>query len=578
MLISSAAELVSLASLLPFLAVLSDPEKALQLKIVATIYQKLGGGPVHYLLIVLTLLVAIAALSAATIRTINLYCTGRLAALIGNDLSVDAYEKTLYQSYEDHTARNSSEIITKVSYAGLLVAGVLQPLLSAVTAAVITISIVVGLLSYEPILACVLATVLGVTYGLISKMSKQRLKQISYESASIQKTLLKTQQESLGGIRDVILEDSQPFYVGIFSKLDRPIRLLNSEAVFMAQMPRFLLEGIGIAAIATCAMILAYFRGFTSALPSIGVMILGVQRLLPSIQMIYASTTTIRSYREVLAGTLMLLEQQKPLINASEQKTSLTFNKTILFDDVHFGYGRSKEIIAGLSFEIHKGECIGFAGRTGSGKSTTADLLMGLLSPTSGRILVDGIPLQGEKPTSDIRPEWRKLIAHVPQNIFLADDTIAANIAFGIDSDRIDSERLKQAAIQAQIDSFICSLPKSYDTYVGERGVRLSGGQRQRIGIARALYKRTPVLVLDEATSALDSSTENAFINMLENMRSDLTIIMIAHRLTTLRYCNRIIEIEAGRLKAQGAFRELAASSSSFRSMIRAGGADPSDA
>jgi ABC-type multidrug transport system fused ATPase/permease subunit len=394
MLMSSVAELMSLASLFPFLAVLSDPNKALQLKFVASLHQNLGGGSVHYLLAILTFLVAVAAIAAAATRTANQYFTGRLAALIGNDLSVDAYEKTLYQSYEDHTARNSSEIITKVSYAGLLVAGVLQPLLASITAAVLTISIVIALLAYEPLLACALAVILGITYGLISKISKRRLRQVSSRSASIQETLLRIQQENLGGIRDVILEDSQPFYVEIFRKLDRPLRLFNAEAVFVAQMPRFLLEGIGIAAIATSAMILASMRGFASALPSIGVLILGVQRLLPSIQMIYASTTTIRSYREILSGTLMLLDQRKPFINASDPKFTLTFTKTIRFDGVHFRYGHAKEIISGLSFEIHKGECIGFVGTTGSGKSTTADLLMGLLSPTKGRILVDEIILR----------------------------------------------------------------------------------------------------------------------------------------------------------------------------------------
>ena len=575
---SSLAELISLASLFPFLAVLADPDKALRIKFVASLYLHYGRGTDQHLLLALTLLVAVAALSAAVIRTTNLYYAGRLAALIGNDLSVDAYERTLYRPYEVHTARNSSEVITKVSYAGLLVAGVLQPLLGAITAAVITISIVIGLLYYEPILACGLAAILGFTYGLISMFSKRRLRKVSSRSASIQVTLLKAQQESLGGIRDVILDDSQPLYVEIFRNLDRPFRLLNAESVFVAQMPRFLLEGIGIAVIATSAMILTSLRGFASALPSIGVLILGVQRLLPAIQMIYASTTTIRSYREILSGTLMLLDQPKPCIKAPDHKFSLTFAKTIRFEDVHFGYGYSKEIISGLCFEIQKGECIGFVGTTGSGKSTTADLLMGLLSPTSGRILVDETPLQEEKASIDLRADWRRLIAHVPQSIFLTDDSIAANIAFGIDSDRIDWRRLKQAGIEAQIDSFICGLPAGYDTFVGERGVRLSGGQRQRIGIARALYKQAEILVLDEATSALDSSTEHAFINVLENIRTELTVIMIAHRLTTLRHCSRIFEIEAGRLKAQGPFAELAASSLSFRSMITAAGGDPSDA
>lgn len=574
---SSVAELVSLASLFPFLAVLSNPDKVLHIKFVANLYHHLGDGSAHYLLVILTVLVAVAALAAASIRTANLYYTGRLAALIGNDLSVDAYKRTLYQSYEVHTSRNSSEIITKVSYAGLLVAGVVQPLLGAITSAVLTLSIVIGLLSYEPILACSLAGILGITYWLISQFSKRRLRKVSSRTVSIQEILLKTQQESLGGIRDVILDDGQHVYVQIFRKLDRPFRLLNAEAVFVAQMPRFLLEGIGIAAIATSAMILASLRGFASALPSIGVFILGVQRLLPAIQMIYASTTTIRSYRDILSGTLSLLEQPLPIIKPIEDKPSLSFRQAIRFEDVYFHYGDSKDIISGLSFEIRKGECIGFVGTTGSGKSTTADLLMGLLSPTKGRVLVDATALQDDTRASDRRAEWRKLIAHVPQSIFLTDSSIASNIAFGVDIDLIDWQRLKLAAEQAQIDSLISTLPAGYDTYVGERGVRLSGGQRQRIGIARALYKQAEVLVLDEATSALDSGTEYAFINVLAGIRRDLTVIMIAHRLTTLRYCDRILEIEAGRLKAEGSYTELASLSSSFLSMVKSAGGDPSE-
>jgi ATP-binding cassette subfamily B protein len=244
----------------------------------------------------------------------------------------------------------------------------------------------------------------------------------------------------------------------------------------------------------------------------------------------------------------------------------LSFGDAIRFESVCFRYGSDGPwVLDGLSLAIPKGARIGFVGTTGSGKSTTLDLLMGLLEPASGQILVDGAPVNGER-----RRAWQRTIAHVPQSIYLADTTVAENIAFGVPREAIDPERVRQAARQAQIAEFIESRPDGYQAFVGERGIRLSGGQRQRIGIARALYKQATVLVFDEATSALDNATEQAVMDAIENLDRELTILIIAHRLSTVQRCDTIIELEHGRVVAQGSYEQLLERSPSFRRMARA--------
>jgi ABC-type multidrug transport system fused ATPase/permease subunit len=244
----------------------------------------------------------------------------------------------------------------------------------------------------------------------------------------------------------------------------------------------------------------------------------------------------------------------------------LPFQDAIRFDAVGFRYSSDGPwVLDGFNFTIPKGARVGFVGSTGSGKSTTLDLLMGLLIPIEGELLVDGHSISGERLRA-----WQQTIAHVPQSIYLADATLAENIAFGVPPDTIDLDRVQQAARQAQIADFIESSPEGYQAHVGERGIRLSGGQRQRIGIARALYKQASVLVFDEATSALDNATEQSVMDAIEGLGSDLTILLIAHRLTTVRRCDTIVELEHGQVVAQGTYEQLLECSPSFRRMAKA--------
>jgi ATP-binding cassette, subfamily B, bacterial PglK len=287
---------------------------------------------------------------------------------------------------------------------------------------------------------------------------------------------------------------------------------------------------------------------------------------LPAMQQVYSAWASIAGSHALLEDTLDLLDQPLPVDASSPAPRPLPFEREIRFEKVRFRYtAEGPWVIDNLNLVISKGARVGLVGGTGSGKSTMLDLLMGLLRPNEGLITVDGRPLDGSR----IRA-WQACIAHVPQAIFLADTTLAENIAFGVPAGEIDQERVRRAAQFAQIYQFIDSMPKGFESLVGERGVRLSGGQRQRIGIARALYKEASVLVLDEATSALDNSTERLVMDAIQGISRELTIIMIAHRLSTVQRCDTIVELEHGRLVAQGPYEQLLSSSQSFRHMASA--------
>ena len=298
-----------------------------------------------------------------------------------------------------------------------------------------------------------------------------------------------------------------------------------------------------------CLVVLQLGSG-TAVIPLLGAMALGAQRLLPALQQIYSGWAVLKARNAAIKAVLTMLNQPLPPHVCAVEPLNL--RESIRLEGVQFRYSSEKaNVLQELNFEIRCGERIGIIGSTGSGKTTTVDILMGLLEPTCGRVLVDGADLH-DPDHQERLPGWRAAIAHVPQNIYLADNSIAENIAFGVPTQQIDIDRVKQAAAQAQIASFIEASQDGYQTFVGERGIRLSGGQRQRIGIARALYKQARVLVLDEATSALDIATEQAVMDSLNHLSNKLTIMMIAHRLSTVRRCDRVIKLDNGRLVDDG--------------------------
>lgn len=551
MLVSGVAELVSLGAVLPFLAMLSNPESLWEQSLVQLFAAQFGITEARELLLPATLTFALSALISAFIRLSNLWLNGRLAAAVGSDLSCEAYRRTLYQPYEVHVHRNSAEVITNTTSQIARTVGAINSLLQLITSAVVAVCLLTGLLLIDAVVALAAALLFGGAYFLLGFFSRRELRRNGQKISEALSQQLKALQEGLGSIRDVLLDSNQLTYLQIYQQADRPQRQLQAKNVFLGIFPRYAFEALGMVSIALLGCLLVMQRGSgTSVISLLGVLALGSQRLLPALQQIYRSWASLKGYNAAIQSVLSTLNQSLPPLVQVQKPFS--FNQSIRLEGVYFHYDtQQSEVLKGLDIEIRKGECIGIIGTTGSGKSTMIDIIMGLLSPTKGSLVVDGVDLHD--PMSPERVlSWRSSIAHVPQSIYLSDSSIAENIAFGVRPEAIDMDRVKQAARQAQIESFIESSANGYATFVGERGIRLSGGQRQRIGIARALYKQASVLVLDEATSALDTVTEQVLINSIDRLSQDLTVLMIAHRLTTVERCDRVIRLVNGVVEIEG--------------------------
>lgn len=554
-LVTAFVEVLSLGSVLPFLSVLISPEKVMSYPLVAKYLPEVGISSAAELVLPLTVGFIFFSVLAGSIRLMLLWANTRFAFACGADLSSEVYRKTLYQPYQVHIARNSSEVVSGIiSKINGIVNQIILPTLTFLSSTVLLVTITGTLIFINPIVAISAIFGFGLIYYFITRISRGRLRKnsarISYEETQVIKAL----QEGLGGIRDVLLDRTQAIYCDIFQRADTPLRRALGNNTFIGGAPRFVMEAFGMALIAGLAYWLGQQPGgIVMALPVLGALALGAQRILPAMQQAYSAWASIMGGKESLVDTVLLLDQplNDSLIHVAP--VSMPFEISILFSGVYFRYsGEHSWVLNDLNISIPKGSRIGIIGSTGSGKSTVIDLLMGLLSPSKGDIAVDGNPCVGAQLAS-----WQKIIAHVPQMIFLADISLAENIAFGVPKSLIDMDRVRLAAQQAHISVFVETLPEGYKTNVGERGVRLSGGQRQRIGIARALYKRAKVLIFDEATSALDAETELSVMESIDDLDRELTIILVAHRITTLSRCDRIIELEHGRVKSECTYQEL---------------------
>ncbi len=552
--LSSLAEVVSLGAVLPFIGILTQPEKVFTSPWLTGLVQNLGITSGAELVLPLTIGFALAALVAGGLRLLLLWVSIRLANATGADLSLEVYSRTLYQSYNVHIARSSSEIISGITQKVGIATSVLMSLAAVITSTSLFVAIMMTLLAIDPMVALVAAMSFGSAYGVMAWSSRRRLVRNSQCIAQEQTQVVKVLQEGLGAIRDVLLDGTQNVYCGAYRKAILNLQRANGENSFINQAPRYAMEALGMALIAIFVLVLSQRAGgVVDALPILGVLALGAQRLLPLMQQLYGNWSVVAGSQAGLAEVLALLEQPLPAHANLPEPEPLVLRQSISFENVGFKYNDNAPwVLEGLNLTIPKGTRVGIIGATGSGKSTVLDLLMGLLEPTQGQILVGG-----ESISLDHKRAWQRTVAHVPQSIFLTDATIAENIAFGVLPDQIDFDRVRCAAQQARIADFIESRPEAYSAKVGERGVRLSGGQSQRIGIARALYKQASVLIFDEATSALDNKTEDAVMQAIDGLSKDLTLIIIAHRLTTLKNCDVIVRLEGGRVCAETAYANI---------------------
>lgn len=546
MVVASVAEVLSIGAILPFLGVLTNPDRIYESSIAKPLIQILSIDASSDLVIPVTIIFCTLVLTSAAIRLLLLWASSKLTYTVGADLNLNIYRKTLYQPYAEHIKKNSSDIISNIGFKSQEIIVIINQVVVLLSSLLIIFAVSLTLLIIEPVVT--LSAFIGIVtlYAVIISMTHKRLVRNSERISKNSSNAIRSLQEGLGAIRDILIHGTQEVYCSIFYKADLSLRRAQADNIFIGGTPRYMVEALSMILIATlaCGMTIQT-EGLSGAIPILGALALGSQRLLPLVQGSYLSWTIINGAQATLDNTLTLLAQPLPeFVNDVATVEPISFSERISLRSVSFRYeNRISYVLKDVSLEIKKGSRIGFVGDTGSGKSTLVDIIMGLLQPTEGAFLVDGFDVNKGDPRS-----WQTHIAHVPQSIYLADASIAENIALGCSLKDLDMSKVVNAARLAQIDEAICQMPDGYQTIVGEHGIRLSGGQRQRIGIARAMFKKADVLIFDEATSALDDATESMVTEAIRSLSSELTILTIAHREKSLQYCSEVYRIHGGTL------------------------------
>jgi ATP-binding cassette, subfamily B, bacterial PglK len=565
MFVGAIAELFTIGAVIPFLAVFADPGGVHRTSRFASMFLALGMTPGHFSLRTMGLVFCGIAVAAAIIRIILAWVSQKYVFRIGFDIGTLLYRRMLHQPYGFHIKVNSSRIIATVENIQKLLTGTFIPIMQACTAFVIGSMIVIGLILLAPVLATVAFTGFLAIYSSISLVTRPRLRRNAKIIAAANRDRVQAVQEGLGGIRDVLIDNAQDIYLHKFSKIDNRLRSAQGANALIAVAPRFIAEAAGMILLIGLAIMASESGNIVRSLPVLGALALGAGRLLPLMQQSYLGWAKLMGDSALIINVVELLKEPIPPRFIDRTTEVPPLRNSLELHDVQFRYGSGQvPALANISICIPHGARVGLVGKSGSGKTTMLDLLMGLLQPSSGFISVDGAQLDETNILS-----WQKQVAHVPQHIFLLDSTMLENVAFGVPKKEIDYERVREACRLAELDEFIMGLPNGYETSVGERGVRLSGGQRQRIGIARALYKRTSILILDEATSALDDSTEANVIAAVQRLGRDYTVVMVAHRVTTLRECDTIYRLDQGHLVESGNFEQVLGRGLSLRGRQR---------
>ena len=557
-------DLISITSILPLLYLLSAEKQSIMdkffVKIIINIFNISN---YDQILIFSAISFGFVAIFSGLIRLYSLYFNTKLSGKIASELSTNAFSKVINQSYSYHVNLNSSEIITSITtYVNVLNSGLIS-LMQFITGLVLSSFIVIGTLFINWKLSLYGLIIYSSLYVLIAIYGKDRLNKNSKIVANSNIRVVKGIQESLGSIRDIILDDLHDYYISSHRKIEFFSRKLIAQNHFITFFPRYALETITLVLISLIILFRSAIFGESEAIvPTLGALGIGMQKLLPSFQSLYTSWASLNSQKSSIFKFIKFLElQNKKQSFQNNQIIKIKDNRNISdfeylkLSNVSFKYENQEDyIFKSLNLEIKKGERIGIIGKTGDGKSTLLDILMGLIEPNSGKFIVNGRDLNRENRYLNL---WRKQISHVPQNIYLLDKTIIENIVLRDEQENINFERVSNAVKLAQIDDFIFNSPFKYETLVGERGLKISGGQKQRIGIARALYNIPNILILDEATSALDEETEKLIMESITEINKKMTIIIVAHRLKTMKYCDRVIKLRKGKIVFDGKPSEI---------------------
>lgn len=555
MVISAFAEIISIGLIIPFLSAITAPNVIFENEYIQPLLSFFQINSDYSLIFFLTVTFCIASAISAGLRLVTLWLQTRFCYSIGANLSSQIYKNSLYQEYSTHISRNSSEFIsTIVSKTSASISFAILPTLNILSSSLVLVAITATLILIQPIVALSAFMLFGSMYAGVIMLTNKRLHIDSEKISHEQDQVIKILQEGFGSIRDILVSNTQEVYLRTYSLSFHALQRAWSNVEIIKGSPRYIIEAFGVIAIALLALFFSTQpNGVIAALPILGAMALGAQRMLPILQLIYSSFSSLRAGFASLSDVLELLDEPTNEILIKSSVNKIPLNKKIKIENLKFKYSPDgSKILNGINLEIPKGSILGIIGATGSGKSTFIDILMGLLHPVSGSLSVDDTII-----TETNKFGWQAELAHVPQSIFLIDSSIAENIALGVPKLDIDHDLVKKSAMQAQIHETILSWKDGYSSIVGERGVRISGGQRQRIGIARALYKKASVIIFDEATSALDSDTETSVMRSIINLNKEITIIIVAHRLTTLKNCSNIIELSEGKILRQGVYNEI---------------------
>jgi ABC-type multidrug transport system fused ATPase/permease subunit len=563
-------EAVSIAAILPLLSVLADPGIIFENGFLARVYTVLDAPDVARFQVFLAVAVFVLVVMGVGLKMVTLYTMTRYSQMRSFTLSSRLLQGYLRQPYEFFLNRHSAEIGRTVLYeVEQLVSRVLMPCLQLVASALTVLFIVAVLFVADPVTAAVVAAVLGITYGAIYLSVRKLLVRLGRRRLEVNETRFRMAQEPIEGIKYVKLRGLEEVYVERFRHPALILARINAVMQVLQQLPRQALEMVGFGGM-LLFIIISLARqegGLGQLVPTIGLIAFAGIRLLPALQQLFQMVALSKSGQSILDQVVRdFRANERTTLLRPNSESRLPFTQLLQMQEVQYAYpAGEKPAVSGLTLEIPARSTIGLVGGTGAGKTTAVDLLLGLIEPQLGRVLVDGVEID-----EATRPRWQRAIGYVPQTIFLTDDSLAANIAFGVPPEKIDMDRVITAATTAALHNFVTTdLPQGYDTMLGERGVRLSGGQRQRVGIARALYFDPEVLIFDEATSALDTLTEHAVMQAIERLGGQKTIVMIAHRLGTVRACDRIYLLEKGRVAAMGCYDELVETNGTFQEMAR---------
>jgi ABC-type multidrug transport system fused ATPase/permease subunit len=554
------------ASIMPFMAVLATPQLIETNAILAAVYTGLGFADSQSFMFFLGISVFVVLVLSQAFKAIATYVQLRFVLMLEYTLGRRMVAGYLYQPYPWFLNRNSADLgKTIVSEVHQVIGTAMMPMTSLMVQGSVVIALIALLIFVNPGLALAVGGVLGLAYGLFYRLTSGYLSRFGNERVVANEARFTVLSEAFGGIKEVKVRCLEDAFTRRFSRPAETFAKDYAAAQVITTMPRFFLETMAFGGMILMVLYLMNGGdGLSTTLPIISLYAMAAYRLMPALQQIYGGFTNLTFAKAALDILHADFVELAPITPVDTHAPPMKLIRAITLNGISFTYPNApRPALHDLSISIPARSTIGLVGSTGSGKTTTVDLILGLLEPQEGTLEVDGACI-----TLHNRRSWQQSIGYVPQQIFLADDSVAANIAFGLEPSAIDQAAVERAAQIANLHDFVANeLPQGYATTVGERGVRLSGGQRQRIGIARALYHKPQVLILDEATSALDNNTEHAVMEAVHNLGHEITIIIIAHRLTTVRECDQIFLLCCGRVTAQGTYQELLEGNETFRSM-----------